>query len=48
MEPVVSEGNIFLRNWYCFNKGNIYIKAYFNKNAYLSGEVATLSCEIDN
>ena len=37
-----------ITTWCCSDKGNVHLKAYFNKNAYAPGETAEFVAEINN
>jgi hypothetical protein len=50
-DPIYSVANdttARVSTWCCSNKGSIQIKAYFNKNAYVPGEVAEFMAEVNN
>ena len=46
--PAVVETQSSVRKWCCFNKGDVWMRASFDKNAYVPGEVARIMLEIDN
>lgn len=46
--PVSKEGRAKVTQCCCIDKGSAWMRATFNKNAYVPGEQAQVVCEVDN
>jgi len=46
--PLSGDSNLPMKSWCCCSKGFVNMKCYFEKNAYMPGETATVICDIDN
>ena len=42
------EINSSVSTWCCIEKGNVFLRVYFEKDAYVPGEIANVMVEIDN
>ena len=48
LPPQVREVTSSVRFFCCFNKGDVWMRASFDKNAYVPGETTQIILEVDN